>query len=95
VYVQCRVKRLSYLAVDACWLSSGPLTPRLPRVLQGCTTRFLAHLVQGCAVEGPPLIKGTLALALELDRRAMDPQALLLAVPLARRLAEAADAGHF
>jgi hypothetical protein len=63
--------------------------------LQGSTVRFLAYMVQGCSVESEPLIEGMLLLALELNWWNMNPQVVLLAVPLFRRLAEAADAGRF
>jgi hypothetical protein len=46
-------------------------------------------------VEGEPLIRGMLHLALELEWWKMDPQVASLAAPLVRRLAEAADAGAF
>jgi hypothetical protein len=64
-------------------------------MLQGCTVRFLAHLVQGCSVEGEALIEGMLRLALELDWWKLYPQLVLLAALLIRRLADAADAGAF
>jgi hypothetical protein len=65
-------------------------------MLQGRTVRFLAHLVQGpAAAASDALLGGMLRLALELVWWKMDPQVVLLAVPLVRRLAEAADAGAF
>jgi hypothetical protein len=67
-------------------------------LLQGCTVRFLAHLVQGCSVEGDnhDLLGGMLHLALELEWWKMEPlTVLLLGLPLVRRLADAADAGAF
>jgi hypothetical protein len=65
------------------------------RRLQVPTAAFLKHLVRGCSLHSPLLLRGMLQLACRLHYTVLEEPVMQLAVQLMKRLEEAAEAGRF
>jgi hypothetical protein len=63
--------------------------------VQEATSAFLAPLVEGCSLHSTATVTGVLQLGLALDWSMLAEDMSPLEAAVSRRLAEAADLGHF